>query len=318
MPCYGPIRGWYSSTLNPTGKRSIVFKESDGNGDSLEIPCGRCIGCRLERSRQWAIRILHESSLYDNNCFLTLTYDQTNLPKDQSLNLKHYQLFMKRLRKKFGPGIRFFHCGEYGEHTERPHYHACIFNFDFPDKYEWRKTNQGHTIWRSQILDGQQNNETTRQQNPNALWPHGNAEIGTLSFESAAYVARYITKKVLGPNSDLAYLHPNYKENGLIKQKEYTTMSRRPGIGQPWLKKYKSDVYPCDNIIIRGKQMRVPKYYDTQLGLENPILLEDLKELRAETAKKGAHDNTPERLQVKEICKEHQLKQLKRSYENDT
>lgn len=319
MPCYNPLRGWYSSTQNPTGKRSIVFNHREGNGDEVDLACGQCIGCRLERSKQWAIRILHEASLYENNCFLTLTYDEKNMPKDGSLNLRHYQLFMKKLRKRFGNGIRFFHCGEYGEHTERPHYHACIFNFDFPDKYKWRNTNQGHSIYRSEILDGISRGETERNDiNKNALWPYGNSEIGDVTFESAAYVARYITKKILGKDSDLAYLHPEWRSNGLIKQKEYVTMSRRPGIGKGWLEKFNTDVYPHDYVVIRGKKMRPPKYYDSQMGLDDPSLLEDLKERRIENGKKLAHDNNIHRRHVKEIVHEAQAKFLKRSYENET
>jgi hypothetical protein len=133
MPCYFPITAWRSKDgKNEAGKWPVVFKPTAGYLDKeLKLPCGRCIGCRLERSRQWAVRCVHEASLHEKNCFITLTYSPENLPKDGSLDVSHFQKFMKRFRKRFGPGIRFFHCGEYGESLSRPHYHACIFGFDF-------------------------------------------------------------------------------------------------------------------------------------------------------------------------------------------
>jgi len=117
------------------------------------LPCGRCIGCRLERSRQWAVRMMHEASLHQDNCFITLTYDNEHLPKNASLVKRDFQLFMKRLRKAYpAVRIRFFHCGEYGEQYGRPHYHAILFGFDFPDKYFLGKRNQ-FPVWRSASLE---------------------------------------------------------------------------------------------------------------------------------------------------------------------
>ena len=116
MPCYSPIKGYRSKVLSPNGKRTIVFKPNLGFVDlPVLVPCGQCCGCRLERSRQWAIRCTHEASLHENNCFITLTFNDDNLPSDKSLDVRHFQLFMKRLRKQFGSNIRYYHCGEYGE-----------------------------------------------------------------------------------------------------------------------------------------------------------------------------------------------------------
>ena len=141
MPCYNPLKGYRSRTLNASGKRSIVFNLREGYVDQpIEVPCGQCIGCRLERSRQWAVRCVHEASLYKNNCFVTLTYSDDKLPSDGSLHFDHFQKFMKRLRRFYDDSrIRFFHCGEYGEQYSRPHYHCCLFNFDFVDKKFWKK-----------------------------------------------------------------------------------------------------------------------------------------------------------------------------------
>ena len=118
--------------------------------------------------------------MYDDNCFITLTYSNQHIPADGSLDVRVFQKFMKRLRKRFGDGIRFYHCGEYGSLLGRPHYHACLFNFDFPDKYLW-KENNGQKLYRSPSLE--------------ELWPYGYSSIGTVTFESAAYVARYILKR---------------------------------------------------------------------------------------------------------------------------
>ena len=249
MTCFSPLKGYKSSEINPaTGKRSLVFTPREGYYDlPIKVPCGQCIGCRLERSRQWAIRCVHEASLHDRNCFLTLTYDDYHVPLDGSLNKAHFQNFMKRLRKKYGVGIRYFHCGEYGEKFQRPHYHAIIFNHDFSDKYLW-SSKLGNDLYRSESLEG--------------LWPYGHSSIGDVTFESAAYVARYITKKITGKEAEQHYEYCN-KLTGEITQRqpEYVTMSRRPGIAKGWFDKYTTDVYPSDNIVIRGKKMKPPKYY---------------------------------------------------------
>ena len=158
MPCFHPLTAYQSSD------GSISFVERKG-GDivrSLSLPCGQCVGCRLERSRQWAMRCMHEASLYSRNCFITLTYNNEHLPSDNSLQYPDFQKFMKRLRKRFNGvdrsanpdsndqfPIRFYMCGEYGETFGRPHYHACLFNFDFPDKTLYRRSPSGSFIYRS-------------------------------------------------------------------------------------------------------------------------------------------------------------------------
>ena len=126
MPCFHPMDAWYAKAFNPSGKRGIVFnpKLAYQPDDPIKLPCGQCIGCRLERSRQWAIRCVHEASLYENNCFITLTFSPdaiSSRKNPMSLDVSEFQKFMKRLRKKFGSNIRFFHCGEYGELNGRPY-----------------------------------------------------------------------------------------------------------------------------------------------------------------------------------------------------
>lgn len=296
MPCFRPLKGYRSATVNPdTGKRSIVFNPRHGFVDlPVDVPCGQCIGCRLERSRQWAIRCVHENSLHEESCFITLTYDDENLPEGGSLRLKDWQDFMKRLRKAHGTGIRFFHCGEYGERFARPHYHAVLFGFDFSDKTVW-KSRRGNTTWRSKELE--------------RLWPWGISEIGAVTFESAAYVARYIMKKQTGPKAEDHY-------GG--RKPEYTTMSRRPGIGKNWIEKWVSDVYPRDKVVMRGKEMKPPKFYDTHFELAYPSEFATIKARRkANAVKKQEHDSI-ERLAVREECATQRAKRLIRSYENES
>lgn len=271
----------------------------------INLPCGRCIGCRLERSRQWAVRCTHEASLYVENSFITLTYNDEHLPAGGTLVKKDHQDFMKRLRWRFGDGIRFFNCGEYGERFQRPHYHTCLFNFDFPDKRPWRKTRAGFQIWRSRALE--------------ELWTFGNSEIGSVSFESAAYVARYITKKVTGERGWWAKggeWHPGASEFYGGRQPEYCTMSRRPGIAKPWLTRHGfSDMYPSDFLTLRGRKMRPPRYYDSQFELVYPSDYEKVVWRRRREGKKFSEREPESRLAVREECAERKFSQLQREYE---
>lgn len=302
MTCYYPLQGYRSKELTKNGKRKIVFSPKDGYVDlKMTVPCGQCIGCRLERSRQWAIRCVHEASLYEDNCFITLTYSNKFLPSDLSLKVKHFQDFMKRLRKRFGSGIRFFHCGEYGEQFGRPHYHAIIFNLDFPDKVLWQERN-GEKLYRSQILE--------------ELWPFGHSSVGSATFESAAYVARYIMKKHTGKDADEHYKSVDLDSGEFIQRKpEYTTMSRRPGIGKDYFDTWNSDIYPSDEVILRNIVMKPPKYYDSLYEILYPDELARIKALRKIEASKHSENNTWERLAVRCFVKESKIKRLVRNFD---
>jgi len=305
MACYHPLKGYRSKDRNSSGKRSIVFNKAQAYSDlEIEVPCGQCIGCRLERSRQWAIRCMHESQMHEENSYLTLTYAPENLPRFGSLNKKDFQDFMKRTRKHFaGRKIRYFHCGEYGENGERPHYHACLFGLDFSDKEEHKKTPQGDTLFTSKTLD--------------SLWQKGHSTIGNVTFESAAYVARYITKKITGPRAELHYNHIDQETGEVLAEHlpEYVTMSRRPGIGIPWYEKYKSDCFPSDFVVVRGKKMKIPRAYATMLETSDPKEFRKLKAERKVAAEEHSDDNTHERLVIKEEIQYLKLEQLKRKFE---
>ena len=268
----------------------------------LTLPCGQCVGCRLERSRQWAIRCVHEASLHKQNCFITLTYAPEHLPQDNSLHYKDFQLFMKRLRKRFSDQrIRFYMCGEYGENFGRPHFHACLFGFDFSDKRLFFTSKHGDKVFRSDVLE--------------ELWPFGLCSIGEVTFKSAAYVARYIMKKVTG-KAAFAHYH-EIDQDGVSRETmrtpEFTKMSLKPGIGSDWLAKFKSDVYPHDYVIVNGKKVKPPRYYDKKYAISDPYDYDELEFHRFSRAREKLYDNTPERLAVRKEVLEAKLSKLKRN-----
>lgn len=297
MPCYHPLSAYQCAD------GSIVFYESKRHDTvkSLSLPCGQCVGCRLERSRQWAIRCMHEAQMHTQNCFITLTYDDAHLPSDRSLHYRDFQLFIKRLRKRYpGRRIRYYMAGEYGENFGRPHWHACIFGLDFDDKKLWKRTSANSLLYRSADLE--------------LLWPFGYSSIGDVTFESAAYVARYIMKKVTGKNAAEHYQEID-PDTGEITNRtpEFTKMSLKPGIGYEWYKQYTSDVYPHDYVVVRGKKVKPPKYYDKKYKIDNPYEFDELLYIREKSAKLRYEDNTLERLAVKEQVTKAKLQKLKRN-----
>lgn len=304
MPCYHPLTAWQRSK----GSQPVFKPIPDGS--LLLLPCGQCVGCRLERSRQWALRCVHEASLYDDNCFLTLTYSDDSLSsKKNPLNLEKsdFQKFLKRLRKSCNSkNIRYYACGEYGELTQRPHFHACVFNHDFHDK-ELHTVINGQPLYMSDFLE--------------RLWPYGFSSIGALTFESAAYVARYVMKKITGSGVDdvdpVTGLKPYQRvdERGVVYDvtPEFNLMSLKPGIGFEWWQKYKSDLRK-DFITHRGVKQKPPRFYDKLLERYDPDFYLQIKEQRAQ-ANQDSMDEAlfTDRLSVKEQVKINRLKMLKRS-----
>ncbi|WNK12556.1 MAG: replication initiator protein [Microvirus sp.] len=278
MPCYHPLPGWYAKERNEgTGKRGIVFNLAAGFKDRpVSVPCGKCIGCQLERARQWAMRCVHEASLYEHNCFVTLTYDDAHLPAGGTLVPEHFVNFMKRLRFQFGPGIRFFHCGEYGSKLERPHHHALLFNFDFDDK--------------RRLLVGSGKDALYESASLGRLWPHGFTSIGECSFESAGYIARYSMKKFNGSSRAAHY-------QGRLP--EYLTMSNRPGIGRRWIEKFYRSVYARDECVVNGHPCKPPRYYDDVASSIIPSRIESVRIRRA-----GLASVSPERLGNRPLSRE--------------
>lgn len=236
--------------------------------------------------------------------FITLTYDPENLPLNGSLDKKHFQDFIKRYRKSISPKkIRYYHCGEYGEKLGRPHYHAIIFGDDFKDKVH---------------CQGQGTSKIYTSNELNSLWGKGSTIIGAVTFESAAYVARYVLKKVTGEREIEHYMKVDVFGEITDLQPEYTTMSRRPGIGYEWYQKYKDEVYPDDFIIIRGKKMKPPKYYQQFFEIDEEEQYQVFKKDLKLKVRERKSDNTPQRLRSKEKCVEARLTNQKRGYESDS
>lgn len=300
MVCYRPLEAWRGKDLNPeTGKRPVVFSVSQGLADMpVSLPCGQCIGCRLEYSRQWASRIMLEASTHEFNSFVTLTYNEDNLPYPPSLDHRHIQKFLKRLRKRLpGQNLRYYMAGEYGSDTFRPHYHICLFGWDFPDKCLFSRKNDNN-LYTSDFL--------------NTLWPYGFSSVGALTFESAAYVARYVTKKI--NNQDKAYEYTD-PETGQVfdLKREYSASSTRPAVGRDWFYKFTSDVYPADNLVIRGVLQKPPKYFDRLLEESDAKLYRQIRGDRVKVAKTHRADTTSSRLKVREKVKTSQTSTLTRS-----
>lgn len=348
MPCFTPNNVRYY--VDEFGKKRIQFRSPDNrifyeedrfpkldlNGSSsydcrqgkvlypMQIQCNQCIGCRLENSRQKAVRAVHEASLYEDNSFVTLTFNDKSLVRmcpNGSLQRRHMQLFMKKLRKKFERGvkvkrddgsfyvykannIRFMMCGEYGDMklTFRPHYHILLFNVNFPDKTYWKTVNKHH-YYRSRILE--------------KLWKYGYSTIGEVTFESAAYVARYCLKKVNGKAAEDHYTRVDPETGEVVKLlPEFYQASNKPGIGKPWFDKYgMTDVFPRDEVVMRGKICRPPRYYVKLLERIDPEMYKVVKAKRMAKMSDNKEDNVYSRLKVKLRLQEIRLGLLVRTLE---
>jgi len=302
MPCYHPLHGYKSQELTKNGKRQWTSSSKKGYIDlPLTVPCGKCIGCRLDRSREWAARAVIESKMHEFNCFITLTYNDENLPPGKTLVKRDFQLFMKRFRKHAGIPIRYYHCGEYGDKDQRPHYHALIFGYDFPDKklHSKGKSKKGHDIFKSETLE--------------KLWGLGFCTISKLNYETAAYTARYVMKKITGEKAETHYRTIN-PDTGEVFDRlpEYATMSTNPGIGASFYEKFKTDFYPSDFLVVNRKKHPIPRYFDKRLKKENSRLLDQIKARRIKRAARLKSDSTPARLAVREEVQLAKIKTLKR------
>lgn len=291
MTCYHPLLAYRSE-----GK--IVFDKPFAFAKGFNIACGQCIGCRLKYSQEWAVRLMHENQMHEESCFITLTMNDEYLKTREnpySLDKSEFQRFMKRLRKRYGKQVRYFHCGEYGEKNHRPHYHAIIFGMDFEDK-ELFKTRDEIRLYVSQTLS--------------ELWPHGFSTVGDVSYESAAYVARYVCKKIKGKDAEKHYIRWDpLTGEGIPIEPEYATMSRKPGIGKTWFDQYKSDVFPNDYVVMKKHKIRPPRFYDKQLPQEE---LEKIKAKRLEELPEviDQYNEAMDRLWVEEAVKEKRLELL--------
>lgn len=270
----------------------------------MSIPCGKCIGCRMKKASEWGIRCLHEKKMWPESSYVTLTYASEHMPPGMSLCVRDVQLFMKRLRKARGANksnpIRFFLGGEYGEENGRPHYHVLLFNCGFRDRVLYGTNKRGEALYTSRELSD--------------LWSIdgvslGFSTIGEVTFDSAQYCAKYALKKV---NGDKAYDHYMvYDADGRCFQRvpEFAVMSRFPGIGGTYFDKYGAEAVAHDSIIVDGRELPVPRYYDERAKTLLVKHSEDgfckcavcvNKRDRKRVAVLNRRDNTPARLVVKE------------------
>lgn len=286
MACFRPHSAW---RLESGG---IYFgAERSDCAAPITLPCGNCIGCRISRSQSWSTRILHEASLHTHNTFITLTYNNndsslvsdSNINYQQSLYYKHFQRFLYRLRKRKGP-VRYFACGEYGELTQRAHWHAIIF---------------GCAISNSQLQ---------------TLWPYGFTNVGDVNAKSAAYVAKYATKKVNGGAADTHYRRVDLHTGEIIRvTPEMAHMSLKPGIGARWIERFWPEVYAVRDGIVRpgGRTTKPPRYYDKRMLELNWAEIEAKQLEREKRALQHAADNTPQRLHDRELVALANLKRKK-------
>jgi hypothetical protein len=290
----------------------------------IKIPCGGCLDCRLKHSRENAIRCTHEASQHKHNSFITLTYSPEHLPHNSTFDFNHITLFIKKLRnhicienkckqhyinKKnkptFGctgkcPKIKTFGCAEYGEKGGRPHYHILIFGYEFPDAYYWRKSNNPRmkcNLYRSPSLE--------------KIWPYGHSEIGSVTMQSAGYVARYVVKK----NKTKREIE---KELGRFHEKAIC-VSRKEGIGLTWLKKHYTDVYTEDLKTRKGTiaKMKPPKYYDRKIQELKLIDFEKIKLARLNFSMQAIENGTKQMTINADFILKMKFKQFERIYEKE-
>lgn len=292
MPCTHPL-----TALRLRDNRVVIIPDDDVSAPDhflsakyhgvvdkrFYVPCGKCHDCRCNYARNWAVRMMHEAdiTLPRPSIFGTFTYDNDHVHRDENGDMTlvsdDWPQFMKRLRRDFGAGIRFFQAGEYGracqvcEHPKslctcetyhdglgRPHHHAAIFGVSYGDG-EFYKAN------------GDQVHFTSKKMSEH--WPHGHCCFTKLTYQSAAYIAGYALKKIYG---DIAAEH--YR----ARKPEFITMSRRPGIGGKWLASYYGDIYPHDQFNLNGKTLHPPRYYDKLYGRMDAESMECIKLEREE------------------------------------
>lgn len=261
------VNGNWIARVNPKINESRIKVDTDTRKEKyLLIPCGQCIGCRIDYSRDWATRMMCELKYHEKASFITLTYDEYNVPISEyvdedgvitpSLTLypDHFKDFMKRLRRHFEPNrLRFYGCGEYGDESMRPHYHLILYGEDFKFDRTFLKLNHmGQPIYQS---------ETLRK-----IWPYGFNGIEDVTWQNCAYTARYVQKKRKG------YEKSYYEYFNIVP--EFSRMSRRPGIGRLYYDEHKEEIYKDYEMFVStmkgGFKTKPPRYYNKLYDIEYP------------------------------------------------
>lgn len=258
---------------------------SDAITEYIDIPCRKCIGCRLDYSRQWADRLMIELQRHDSAWFVTLTYDENNVPHAvrpstgeiepySTLIKRDCQLFMKRLRKahqKLYPDnhLMYYLAGEYGEISGRPHYHAIIFDLVLNDLKLWSRVN-GFQYFTSEWLQ--------------SIWKLGRVIVAHVTWDTCAYTARYIVKKQLGKAAK-----EEYYENGILP--EFSLVSTKPAISKIYFEEsiLQSKIFGnVESLHLStsegGREVRFPKYWDRLYERIDPDGLSEIKDSRKEAA----------------------------------
>lgn len=251
----------------------------------------------MKRAQDWAIRITHEAKYHEQNCFITLTFSNQSLamrPNPGSVDPTDSQKFIKRLRnhinrKEDARKIRYFSVGEYGEETGRPHYHILIFGWEPNDGTFYKRSRKQSTLYNSETLSN--------------LWPHGHINYGTLTWDSAAYCAGYITKKF---NSNQCEDRLTWKDpltNKIRpKEPEFANMSLKPAIGQKWIEDHHADAYSHDYVIVKGKRRALPRFYDRWMEQRDPELMAHIKDKRQLEFQEQPHITEDRRLDM-HLCR---------------
>lgn len=272
MACVNPLTAWRPTTGGP-----LSFSGPKNNGrayDRIQIPCGYCITCREEQARQQAVRIVHEAELHDENCFLTLTYNNANLPSNGGLNYADLIKFWKRLRKRLKPAkLRYYAVGEYGDESLRPHYHACIFGHAFTQDRIILETSP-NLLWTSPLLID--------------CWGLGNVSVGSLNFQTARYTASYVTKKL---RSRQQYVRVDETTGELIPLEQPRAFMSR-NLAKAWWEQNHHQVVAHDRVVINARPQKPPKAYDKWLAAKNELAQEIVKEVRKERIKLETKDKS--------------------------
>lgn len=311
MTCLNPLFARRCVTPNANGKyeladfsdyRKLVASSPDfvkkalADDIAVVVPCGQCLGCRLDKANDWAIRCVHEAMLHSHNCFITLTYNDDCLPADQSLHRDHLQLFFKRLRRYLdyhqNSKIRFLCCGEYGDLNRRPHYHVLIFGWFPSDVRKISALTAGYNLFRSPTLE--------------KLWPYGFNTVGAITFESARYVAKYSLKKQTGKNA--------FMYDALGISPEFVGCSLKPGIGSNYFNKYAEDIFKLGFVTINGSKYKIPRYYQTLFERSNPIWYDIYKHNKIQNAKAVEIDCN--RLAAREKIMKHKQESFERDLDS--
>lgn len=322
MACYHPLKAWPVG-YHDSGKVKYLITSyiqvgvKNAIGEPIEIPCRKCIGCRLKYSREWADRCMLELGYHDQSWFVTFTYDDEHLPKNYivdeetgevatsaTLVKRDIQLFMKRLRKnyKYDNDIRYFFAGEYGSQTFRPHYHAILFGLKLDDLKLYKQSEDGYNYYNSEFL--------------NKCWQYrGHVVVGRVTWDTCAYTARYIMKKQYGSAAEI------YERYNI--QPEFTLMSRKPAIGRQYYDDHKETIFDSDFIYIGTEDgshtIKPPRYYEKLFDIDYPedyVIMKEQKKEFMEDMKKLRLENTSlpylEQLEVAELNKQKSISALPR------